>query len=276
MSAPPPSHFLLQTSDLQLRQVSRAVLTGAPEWWRGQFVNTSGLQLKPLRTHLDLHVYGIDVPAPVLDAMLELIQVPELVEDYWAHIPTTLKETMTLRAWRGFMRAYGFATDVDLDAEQQPIKRRRVMTPFDEKLEALATALHEHIFANHPKGAKFLDGCEKQVRCHFVTCYSQPLSVPGADSYSIPVDTRWQESGRMDVAHFLGRYLTASHRETVADILKHLSPAGTQVQMETALEYHEKISKKQITKKAFDDWPLTRSVTLTNDAYHVFCIRFWY
>jgi len=275
-----PLHFLLQTSDLQLRQVSRALLSSAPEWWRAQYAPSSGSlpPPKPLRTHLDLPVFAIDVPVAVLDVFLEMIQVPELVEDYWQHAPAALG--LKLRSWRGHMRAYGFTSEEDLDAEAAPppAKKRGVMTPFDAKLEAVATLLHEHIFAHHPKAARFREGLEKSLFCNFATC-CKDSAYHAVRSYDIPVDSAlhdFVEGPTLEVAHFLDTYLDDSHKETVVAMLRRLSPPGTHVAMKTALEYQEKVSKKAVLKREFCNWPLTAPVTLGNDAYHVLTISFWY
>jgi hypothetical protein len=270
-----PAHFLLQTSDLQLRQVSRALLSGAPEWWRARFaLAPTGLPPPaPLRTHLELPVFGIDVPAAVLDVFLEMIQVPELMDDYWRHAPTGL----ALRAWRGYMRAYGFTNSEDLDAEADapPAKKAR-RTPFDAQLEVIAAALHAHIIANHPKGARFLQGLEKKLECVFVSSY-RVVNADPVLAYTFTVDDApLLPNGKLVVAHFLGRYLAKSHAVTIIHALKRLSPPGIEIDMETELDYTENVSKKMVVKKTFNGWPLRVATALSNDKHHVVVITFWY
>lgn len=130
---------------MQLRQVSRTLLASAG-YFRTMYVEHP--PARPLRKHLGLPVYGIDVSAIALDVILSMLQTPDVIADHWRHVPLALVGTMKLCEWRGLMRYYGFSGAIeDLDADMTaPKKRLCAATPYDETICAFATALHAHIF----------------------------------------------------------------------------------------------------------------------------------
>ncbi len=271
--------FYLQTTDNALLLVSRALITGGPEYWRARFTGTH-FALKPLREVDALPVYGIDITVAMLKPMLEMIQVPESVNEYWRHLPLPLREKTTLLTWRGFMRAYGFVDTVDLDAEavEEPQKKRRkALSAFEETLVKLAQFLYDLVFTEHPKAAGFLAGTERGLVCDFMSRYV-------ACAYAAkPYQTKCSFLGTLDnvfeVGHYLYRYLTAKQRVFLLEELTLLLPKGATARLTCILEHNEKAKANTKDVTTFNAWPLSLTETgvPVNARYHeVVELRFEY
>lgn len=274
-----PEVFFLQTTDVELRQVSRGLVREGGEWWRTKFPTPGdkvSFTLKPLREHLSLSVFSIDLPVAVLDAMLEMMHVPEAKKDYWRHLPPLLQGKMLLCTWRGYMREYGFTAIEDLNQADEdcvivepPAKKARIMTPYDEKLIRVAKSLHTWIFSEHPMAAKFVSGLIDQLFCHFMVSYSTtPSSVLQHDDLS---------GNEAVIGWYIGAYLNLKQREFFLDAIKSMCADGTSVRFGTHHERDEK-SKSNLPATSHT-WPLSQNgldVSFSKQHHQVYFLAFSY
>lgn len=256
-----PEWFLVQTMDMVLRQVSRGLMAGAPEWWRLRFGANPKFPPVPLRVHLDLPVFGIDVRCAVLDVMLEMVQVPENIVDYWHSLPAVLDDIITLKTWRGYMRAYGFVDTTNLDAEMdaadEPDHKKRRLNPFQETLTEVATVLHAYIFAHHPEAPRYVAGQVRRLGCQFVTSYTSPKSVYVGPVVTSSIECSVLKDSIMQPYHYLFRYLSLEHLTFVCKILEDLAPPGTTVTMRDIHEHCSETAIKYDKGVDYTEWPLS-------------------
>lgn len=262
-------YMLLQTTDLELRQVSCGVMSGAPEWWRSRFGSAPKFIPKAMRQHLEMPVYGIDVPVHVLDVMLEMIQVPENKKEYWRHLPLSLsrgESQMTLLTWRGYMRAYGFVDTVDLGGDDDDLAcstaRKRKgdddSNAFRVKLKELASYVYNYFLKHHPRGNAFKHGSDRGLYLTFVTYYrSEQNELPGDLK---PTSIPWLDpcDKQLELGHYLARYLTETQRDFFIACLQSLTPPTVTVSCSI------KKQKPHRTQGATNDrlvggWPFTSS-----------------
>jgi len=176
-----PEWFLVQTSDLQLRQLSRSLADGGAHWWRAMFGQASKFQRRPIREEFGLPVYCVNLPANVVDAMLELLHFPSLVGPALLHAPAGV----ALAVWRKYLLEYGFTNEVFVDEEdsdeeataERPSKKARNEAPerpYQEALMRIATDLHAYIFMHHPDAMKFQNGQQTELIVGLVGAHSRP------------------------------------------------------------------------------------------------------
>jgi hypothetical protein len=297
-----PPYFLLQTSDLKLRQVSRALMEAGPMPWRLRFVPATttggGAPPVPVRVHADsggLPVYGIDVSLTALDALLEMMRTPEAVRYYWNHMPDGIK--MGLLPWRGLMRAHGFITD-NAPLDEEPIavvddgpprkraKKQPVLSPYDKRMVSVAKALHALICREHPQAAEFLAGRLTQLDCVFVACVGVCTCAhvtPGVQTFRLDTPVLVDEIKNTAVETFLERFIGDTRDATpnvVVAALGDLSPVGTYVAITTSglsksIGFPDGLKVSQYTQ-----WPLspdaTTPVRLCASHFNVTGVRFFY
>jgi len=250
-----PEVFLVQTTDLALRQISRS-LVSTVEWWRTKFPSpgTAGprFTVKPVREHLGMLVFTLDLPVAILDAMLHMMHVPETREEYWQHLPPALVATYTLATWRGYMREFGFATSEDvLGGDDEPLhKKQRILSPFDLKLERVATAFYAYIQAHHPLAAAFSLGVSNMLRCHFIANYGN-----GSPKSFVFVHADLELADQQVISWFLQYKLTEKQRSFFLSVLKRLSPVGTEVCFQVYTQRNEQA--KPHFQKSSSIWPLS-------------------
>jgi hypothetical protein len=275
-----PETFLVQTTDLELRQLSRA-LVSTVHWWRTKFPPpvTSGpaFTLKPVRTYEGLPVFTLDMPVAVLDCMLDMMHVPELQAEYWMHLPKLLTYTYTLAAWRGYMRAFGFDNVVeeissDDEDSKQTAKKARTLSAFDLKLERVATALHTFIFENHPNAAAFLTGVKEALYCHFASRWHPSMA---------PADFVFTHEDLTDDDDIIGWWLMHTLRDTqrafFLQVLKRLAPTGTNVRLSYVSQRDEHSKSRAVLQS--NKWPLSpngTTVTFSKQHHEVVALVFEY
>lgn len=253
-----PEWFLVQTTDLSLRQMSRGLVSGAPAWWRLRFGTNPKFPPVPLRMHLEVPVFGIDVPCAALDVMLEMIQVPENIPDYWRSLPAVLDGLMTLKTWRGYMRAYDFVDTTNLDADpDEPDPKRRRLNPFQETLAEVAAILHTYIFTHHPKAPLYVAGQVRRLGCQVVAKYTSPKGTYSGNVHTTTIDCAPLSSGIMQPYQYLFCYLSTEHAAFVCGILEDLSPAGTTVKMRNIHEHNGELAARYDTGTEYKEWPLS-------------------
>jgi hypothetical protein len=238
-----PAWFLLQTSDLQLRQVSRVLIGSAPPEWRKQFEGAPFAPPTPLYTteaaRGSLPVYAVDVTLAELSAMLALLQTPEALGDYWAAVPAKVDKTLT--AWRGLLRSYGWivndalvdAAQPTIELQERPKKRKRAsastqpqpLSPFNIRVYEAAAALGRYVFENHPKADAFRAGTTDQLVCVFVRRHSACTAECGETIVAVALNEadccRVKDTDTRCIATFLDTYLWSwTARDTTAHVAK--------------------------------------------------------
>jgi hypothetical protein len=276
--ARPPPWFLLQTSDLQLRQVSRTLVgdTLCSSWWRTQFGPDSPFTIAPLRTHLELPVYGIDLPLNVLEAMLHVIQVPDSLADVWRHLPTPLKDHMTLTTWRGYLRAYGFVETDDITNNDLPaakVMRSEPKNPYQKTIKSVAIALYQTIMTGHPDAETFRLGGSSTLVCHFVA--REKTTRMGPNTFTIPHPVL--EKQLLIVGHFINN-LEETEWDIFSAAFLSSAPPNTAVFRDV---FHKADPKSRATSGIISNkWPLSpdanQRVELTKQDYSVFALQLQY
>ena len=176
-----PEWFILQTADLDVRQMSRTLADNAT-WFAACFGTRATRPPKPLREHMGLSVYPVNIPTHVLDAMLELLHFPMRIADAYDHVPVLAQKRNPLKlgAWRAYLIEYGFVSAEHMDeadaiddeappkkkprrseALVQALRERRAesMTPREKKIARVARAFYAFIMhGKHPRVDAFMAG----------------------------------------------------------------------------------------------------------------------
>lgn len=263
--------FLVQTTDMQRRQLSRSLVDACPgTWWARQFGRSALLPPPPTVDQTgELGVYPVMVHAAVLDAMLMLMHRPDRVEDAARAVPLALKPTTTLRQWRDALEEFGFQTgprDVaDEDDNVEPLaKRKRVHTPYDRRLLELGEAWGDYLLTHHPDAMKFVQGrC-----CLFTTAICYHRTDP-ALSFDIP-----RHAGNTSLFQVMNKeaavaayYTTCSayDKNVIHDGILKKFPRGATVSSSCIIQFNSSTGQ-HLPGYRVEYWPLNGSMVHWRDA----------
>jgi hypothetical protein len=189
MSTPSPiKWFIVQTTDLQRRQLSSSLVDSVPgSWWAKQFGSAAVVALPPVIDRQgELPVFPVNVASPVLDALIQLMHRPTRIIDAHRVVPPSLKDTRTLRDWLDALDEACFGPLVEGpladDDPQPPTKRPRYFDFRDELLMDLGRLLGDFLIANHPRAKEFIEGSISGIEMAMLICYGD---APGL-SFTIP------------------------------------------------------------------------------------------
>jgi hypothetical protein len=277
--------FILQTSDLQMRQMSRALATGSTSgWWRKRFDPQTEFKQQPLREHLGLPVFPIDLPSEVIDAMFILMHAPQTIAMAVKTLPPILSDKLTLDAWKALLIEYDFVSPEEEDTQEEEhvaadkgggifrTFKIEPSNPYQWRLFRIARALHEHVFANNPDAYEFIKGTRMDFACIFLVNYKRCVAQQRAhfkhpDMYS----------DDQVLADFLREL--KMHDETglsfFVNVLASQVIKSVKVSLSRKMKYDP--SSKPINATAsFGCWPLIGSVSCVDSENEVWMLSYFY
>lgn len=264
--------FLVQTTDLKRRQLSRSLAGACPgTWWARQFGCSALLPPPPaVAKKGELFVYPVNIREDLLDAMLWIMHRPDRVVDAARTIPKALRfADVTLRQWRDALDEFGFETggrdaadEEDSETGEPPAKRQRVLTPYDQRLVELGEALGDYVLANGPDAKAFVEGFYADIEvtmCDHRTDPSLSFDIPRHEGNSTALRI-------LDELPFVRFYthLDEACREHVLNGLLHKFPPGAEAEDECILDY-DPTSQEQ-SGQLFSKWPLVGLTVHPRDA----------
>jgi hypothetical protein len=240
------SRFLLETSDLQLRACSRTVAEGAPPgtWWARTFGANASHPALPIRLNEGLPVYSVEMPAVVLDAILDILRLPNLRSTAPFSLPPSLKKLISLAAWREYLVYNGLldpklALELGKDDEfddyterKNYLRKHNLDNLFRRLVVKYGKDLAAHIRQNHPNFQRFVNGRYRMIECDFHAIHAE-----GGIDLARSSCLEFPESGDAYndcIQHFL-RYCSEAHRAVVSREIESILPAGILVTQRSSL-----------------------------------------
>lgn len=220
---PLPHHIYLQPeSGTSLFLVESALFTTPGSlptgcWWQRVFGGTTK-RPDPIREHDGLPVYGVTIPAPILQEMLHGMKFPPLLLGMSQKLPDTLKEVWSHQTWTAYLEYYGLFV-FEEDAKEPAMKKQRLdETARGRFLRRAVAALAATIKKEHPKWEALVAGSRGKIACTFVSTYNLE-SKDGDRTYKVEVPgdpvVHWSPAYELGVVK-----LAESEREVLMDEFK--------------------------------------------------------
>jgi hypothetical protein len=214
------THFYLQPeSGSSLFLVESALFTTPGTlptgcWWQRTFGGSTRLP-DPLRQQDNLPVYGVAIPAPILQEMLHGMKFQGLLVQMSGEMPASLVNVCTYSAWREYLEYYGlYFEEEESEDLEPPTKRARIETPREIFVRLATNTLAAKIKAEHPDWPMLQVGQKKAIECEFINTFNIQ-SINGNRRFLLDVPS--DPPGQFNVAHEIGMHRKSDDADIFED-----------------------------------------------------------